>query len=104
MRLHDWLKCMPLDVGNIDNVGDVALCPHDAVANGLQAYGTHHRALQQLRLIELQAKLGYVLLALLGEKRLGEMGYPNNSVIEILYAVLTQAKVAVSFLYSSLFS
>ena len=60
------------DESKVDGVGDIAVCPHVAVANGLQAFGVYLRAKNQLRMIELQAKLGYVLLALLGEKTLGQ--------------------------------
>ena len=89
---------MPSDVDNIDKVGDVGQCPHVAIATGLEAYGLHQRAKNQLRLIELQAKLGYVLLAMLGEKTLTGMGYPTKSVIEILHVVLVGCKVPVRFL------
>ena len=49
----------------------------------------------QISLVTLQAKLGYSLIGILGEKCLRHFGYPHTCVIRILYHVLTQAGVKV---------
>jgi len=80
----------------LDNVEPIHCCPHqmaESISNaGSSVYTVHQRAKDQLRLIEIQAKLGYIMLALLGEKELAKLGYPTKSVIEILKAVLYKAK------------
>ena len=48
-----------------------------------------------MKLICMQAQLGYVLLGVMGEKKLAQFGYPNRSVIEILQMVLDKAKTKV---------
>ena len=55
------------------------LCPHRAVLE-LPEVATSDQAKDQLKLICLQAQLGYVLLGLLGEQRLKSYGYPHKSV------------------------
>ena len=49
----------------------------------------------QLTLVTLQAKLGYVLIGILGEKCLKQYGYPHACVIRILHHVLDLAGVKV---------
>lgn len=55
------------------------LCPHRSVLD-LPAVPVSEEAKDQLRLICLQAQLGYVLIGLLGERRLKSYGYPHQSV------------------------
>ena len=74
---------------------DVCMCPHDA-AHKLQPIPLPKFARDQLDLISLQAKLGYVLLGIIGEKRLAMFGYPKSSVIQILKRILNLAKCEVS--------
>ena len=58
---------------------DHSLCPHRAVLE-LPEVSLCQQAKDQLKLICLQAQLGYVLLGLMGEKRLKKYGYPHQSV------------------------
>ena len=55
------------------------LCPHRSVLE-LPEVGLPEQAKDQLKLICLQAQLGYVLLGLMGDKRLRNYGYPHQSV------------------------
>ena len=54
------------------------------------------QARDQLRLVTMQARLGYVLLGLLGEKRIRTFGFPERSVTETLHAVLGKANIKVN--------
>ena len=49
----------------------------------------------QLTLMTLQAKVGYVLIGILGEKCLRQYGYPHVCVIRILHHILDMAGVKV---------
>ena len=55
------------------------------------------QARDQLRLVTMKARLGYVLLGLLGEKRIRRFGYPDKSVTGILQSVLDKAGIKVIF-------
>ena len=50
----------------------------------------------------LQAKLGYVLIGILGEKCLRQYGYPHVCVIRILHHILDMAGVKVGFFYKGI--
>ena len=54
------------------------------------------QAKDQMKLICMQAQLGYVLLGVLGEKKLAQFGHPNRSVIHILQMVLDMTKTKVT--------
>ena len=54
----------------------------------------------QLTLMTLQAKLGYVLIGILGEKCLRQYGYPHICVLRILHHILDMAGVKVRILKS----
>ena len=56
----------------------------------------------QLTLMTLQAKLGYVLIGILGEKCLRQYGYPHICVLRILHHILDMAGVKVRILKSSI--
>ena len=43
-----------------------------------------------------QAKLGYALLGIAGEKLLRQLGYPHMSVLTILHRILDLAHIKVS--------
>ena len=77
-----------------------SLCPHEAVLQ-LPNICLAEQARDQMKLICMQAQLGYVLLGVLGEKKLAQFGYPNQSVIQILQMVLgvTKTKVIIMDLY-----
>ena len=57
--------------------------------------GVAEQAKDQMKLICMQAQLGYMLLGVMGEKKLAQFGYPNRSVIEILQIVLDKTKTKV---------
>ena len=61
----------------------------------LPSIATAEQARDQMKLICMQAQLGYMLLGVMGEKKLAQFGYPNRSVIEILQMVLDKAKTKV---------
>ena len=79
----DWSK-----TGDVDDNNDHSLCPHRAVLE-MPPVGVAEQAKDQLKLICLQAQLGYVLLGLMGEKRLKNYGYPHLSVRSSLSLSLT---------------
>ena len=89
---------------------EYSFCPHKSVLH-LSPIATAEQARDQMKLICMQAQLGYMLLGVMGERKLAQFGYPNRSVIEILQMVLDKAKTKVlvisshtksifSFLYS----
>ena len=80
-----------------------SLCPHKAVLH-LPSIRTAEQARDQMKLICMQAQLGYMLLGVMGEKKIVEFGYPNRSVIEILQMVLTKTKTKVTFISCSVIS
>ena len=80
-----------------------SLCPHKAVLH-LPSIRTAEQARDQMKLICMQAQLGYMLLGVMGEKKIVEFGYPNRSVIEILQMVLTKTKTKVTFISYRLIS
>ena len=73
---------------------EYSFCPHKAVVH-LPSIATAEQARDQMKLICMQAQLGYMLLGVMGEKKLAQFGYPNRSVIEILQMVLDKAKTKV---------
>lgn len=74
-----------------------SVCPHNAVIH-LPNIGAAEQARDQMKLICMQAQLGYMLLGVMGEKKLAQFGYPNRSVIEILQMVLDKAKTKVIYI------
>ena len=80
-----------------------SLCPHKAVLH-LPSIRTAEQARDQMKLICMQAQLGYMLLGVMGENKIVEFGYPNTSVIEILQMVLTKTKTKVTFISLRLIS
>ena len=73
------------------------MCPHDAVLN-LPHISIAEQARDQMKLICMQAQLGYMLLGVMGEKRLAQFGHPNRSVIEILQSILDKTKTKVGYM------
>ena len=73
---------------------EYSLCPHKSVLH-LPTIATAEQARDQMKLICMQAQLGYMLLGVMGERKLAQFGYPNRSVIEILQLVLDKAKTKV---------
>ena len=73
---------------------EFSLCPHKSVLH-LPTIATAEQARDQMKLICMQAQLGYMLLGVMGERKLEQFGYPNRSVIEILQLVLDKAKTKV---------
>ena len=53
------------------------------------------QARDQLRLVTMRARLGYVLIGLLGEKGMERFGYPQRNATEILHTVLHRANTKV---------
>ena len=71
-----------------------SLCPHKAVVD-LPNIGMAEQAKDQMKLICMLAQLGYMLLGVMGQKKLAQFGYPNRSVIEILQMILDKTKTKV---------
>jgi len=49
----------------------------------------------QVSLVNLQAKVGYALIGIAGEKLLKQLGYPHMSVIVLLHRILDMAGIKV---------
>ena len=54
--------------------------------------------LLQVSLVNLQAKVGYALIGIAGEKLLKQLGYPHMSVIVLLHRILDMAGIKVCIL------
>ena len=63
------------------------ICPHRAVLEGPRVK-LSDQAKENLLLQTLKAQLGYVLMALLGEKRMTKYGFPEKSEVQILHMIL----------------
>ena len=48
-----------------------------------------------MSLVNLQAKVGYALIGIAGEKLLKQLGYPHMSVIVLLHRILDMAGIKV---------
>ena len=73
---------------------DCQKCLHVAVAT-LPALTVMENAADQAKLANLKAQLTGLLVSLLGDRRLGEMGYPESDILALLQSVLEAAKAEV---------
>ena len=70
-------------------------CPHQE-AESLSKLSMIDHAGDQTKMANLKQQLTSLLVSLLGEKRLGEMGYPDTDILKLLKSVLEAARGQVS--------
>ncbi|XP_071750254.1 uncharacterized protein [Lepeophtheirus salmonis] len=76
-----------------ENNFETQLCPHKSVLQ-LPSIPASEQARDQLKLVTLQAQLGYILTGLLGYSKLNvEYDYSRSSVHQILHKILAQSNI-----------